>query len=477
MMELSKLFSEELKIMNIGSPSFTKDYESQGIEYTHLEWKMPANGDEDVLSALKNIYKHKDEIDEANKLAIENIKSSTARLIGVKKAIECVPNMDKYTILHAGPPIEWSRMSGPAKGAIVGALIYEELANTQKEALELIESGKITFAPCHEYCVVGPMAGIVSASMPMQILYNEAFHTYSYSTINEGLGKVLRFGANSEEVINRLKWLENIFAPVINEAIENAKGIDIKNIIIQALQMGDECHNRNKAATALFLKEITMHILKTNFDMEILQEVIDFLINNEHYFLNLSMAACKITLDSAANIEKSSLVNIMARNGVDFGIKVSGLGNKWYMAPANYVEGLYFAGYSQDDAAKDIGDSAITETFGIGGFSMGVAPAIVQFVGGNVSDALSYTESMYEITITENKQFMLPAVNFKGIPQGIDLLKVVETGILPIINTGIAHKNAGVGQIGAGVVSPPFDVFKDAILDFSKCLEDVEAYV
>ena len=470
-MDLSNLFNEDIKILNIGSPSFTSDYEAQEIDYTHLEWKMPANGNKEVLDALKKIYRNKEKIDEANEKAIDNIKSSTARLIGIKKAGMCIPNMTKNTILHSGPHIEWSKMAGPARGAIIGALIYEGLATTKEEAIDLVESGKIDFSPCHEYGVVGPMAGIVSASMPVHIIYNESFGTYSFSTINEGLGKVLRYGAYSQEVIDRLRWIEEDFAPILNEAIEGADGIDIKNLIAQGLQMGDECHNRNKAATAMFLKEITNHILTTSYGIEKIKEAIDFLIRNEHYFLNLSMAACKVALDTGANIRNSSLVNIMARNGVDFGIKVSGLGDKWYTAEADFIDGLYFAGYSKDAAARDIGDSTITETFGIGGFSMGVAPAIVQFVGGNVQDAIDYTNSMYEITMSENKQFMLPAVDFRGIPQGIDLIRVVESGLLPIINTGIAHKEPGIGQIGAGLVRPPFEVFQNAIIDFANNLE------
>ncbi|MFV0380959.1 MAG: DUF1116 domain-containing protein [Breznakia sp.] len=473
-MNLNKLFSEDIKILNVGSPSFNKDYKRQAVEYVHVDWKIPANGDEAILQALKKIYANLDKVKLANEKAIKNVKLSNAYLVGVKKAIDVIPNMTSHTILHAGPFIAWERMAGPAQGAIIGALMYEGLAETKEDAIQLIENNKITFSPCHEHSAVGPMAGIISASMPVHVIHNEYNDTYAYATINEGLGKVLRYGANSSEVIKRLKWMEEVLAPVLDEALHKVEKIDIKNLIAQGLQMGDECHNRNKAATATFLKEIITPILKTGFTMAIKEEAIDFLVKNEHYFLNLSMPACKVMLDTATRIKNSSLVTVMARNGVDFGIKVSGLGNTWYTYQANYIEGLYFSGYSQKNAARDIGDSAITETFGIGGFCMGAAPAIVQFVGGNVEDAIGFTKTMYTITMSENKNYMLPAVDFKGIPQGIDLLKVVESGVLPVINTGIAHKEAGVGQIGAGIVHPPFEVFKKAILAFAANMEDDE---
>ncbi len=344
------------------------------------------------------------------------------------------------------------------------------LATTEKEAIELASSGEINFSPCHEHSAVGPMAGIVSASMPVHVVYNREFDLYAYSTINEGLGKVLRYGANSDEVIGRLKWIENTFAPVLNQALEVGTSVDIKNIIIQSLQMGDECHNRNKASTALFIREVIPSILKTNYNLNVIDEVINFMIENEHYFLNLSMASCKVMLDTINNVKHSSICSIMSRNGIEFGVKVSGLGNKWFSDTAEFVEGLYFPGYSKNDAARDIGDSAITETFGIGGFCMGASPAIVKFVGGDVSQAMQYTHDMYYISATENSQFMLPAIDFRGIPQGIDIIKVVETGVTPVINTGIAHKEAGVGQIGAGVVHPPRKIFYDAIVEFAKTL-------
>ena len=314
------------------------------------------------------------------------------------------------------------------------------------------------------------MAGIVSPSMPVHVVYNKTYGNYGYCTINEGLGKVLRYGAFNDEVIERLKWIEEEFAPTMKKALKSIDGgIDIKSIISQAVHMGDECHNRNKAATSLFFREITSYIIDTDVDIDIKKRVLNFIKMNEHYFLNLSMPSCKVATDAAHGVENSTVVTTMARNGVDFGIRVSGLGeDQWFTAPANMIKGLMFPGFKEEDANPDIGDSAITETMGIGGFAMGGSPAIVQFVGGTVEDAIGYSEKMYEITVGENTNYSIPTLDFRGSAIGIDIVKVIEKGILPIINTGMAHKVAGIGQVGAGLVSPPMECFKKAILEFNK---------
>lgn len=470
-MLIEGLFGQDLKIINIGSPSFIKDYELQDIEYIHLDWKPPAGGNIKLLKALDKIEKYNDVVNQANEKCVKRIKSANAILVDVEKAINVIPNMTDKTILHAGPPVEWEDMAGPMKGAVMGALIYEGLASTTEEASKLVESGAIRFAPCHEHNAVGPMAGIISPSMPVHVIHNSVHGNYAFCTINEGLGKVLRYGANSDEVINRLKWIENTLAPVLKKAVNLSGGIDIRNITAQALHMGDECHNRNKASTSLFLREIIPFILKTGEDLNKIASAIDFMKSNEHYFLNLSMPMCKVALDSASNIEYSTIVTTMARNGVEFGIRVSGLGENWFNGAANYVKGLLFPGFTEDDAAPDIGDSAITETMGIGGFTMGGAPAIVQFVGGTVDDAIAYSTQMHEIVEDENKTFSIPNLNFRGSAIGIDIRKVIETGILPIINTGMAHKEPGVGQVGAGLVNPPEKCFEKAIIAFANNLK------
>jgi hypothetical protein len=410
-------------------------------------------------------------IEAANKKVMEIILNGQPTLLDIGVAEEVIPGMTKKMILHAGPPIKWENMSGPLKGAVIGALIYEGLAANEKEATELTASGEISYDPCHHHNTVGPMAGVVSASMPVWILQNKKYGNYSYCTLNEGLGKVLRYGAYSNEVIKRLKWIENLLAPLLKQVLKLYGPLDLKTMITQALQMGDEGHNRNKAGTSLLIRELAPCIIRTKFSEKEKVEVLKFINSNDHFFLNLTMPAAKCTLDAAKNIEFSTIVTVMARNGTEFGIRVSGLGDRWFTGPAGIVDGLLFPGYSAEDANPDIGDSVIAETVGIGGFAMAAAPAIVQFVGGSAKDAVNFTLKMYEITAAENNIYKIPALDFRGTPTGIDIRKVVETGILPSINTGIAHKDPGVGQIGAGLVKPPMNCFGDALQAFVEDLE------
>ncbi len=408
------------------------------------------------------------DIEKANKEAFDRLLSARPVLVGMGKAIDVIPGMKKNMILHAGPPITWDRMCGPQKGAVIGALIYEGMAKDEKEAEEIAASGEIEFSPCHHHQAVGPMAGIVSPSMPVYIVENEAFGNKAYATMNEGLGKVLRMGAYGPDVIAHLKWMEEVMYPAMDKAIRYLKKIDLKNIIAQALHMGDELHNRNKGATSLFFRQIAPAMVKTS-DANTVEEVLKFIDSNDHTFLNLSMPAAKASLDPARNIEGSTMVVTMARNGTDFGIQISGMGDQWFTAPAPVPpNALYFPGFTKEDANPDIGDSAIMETAGLGGFAIGAAPAIVQFVGGTPQDGLNKTLSMYEITIGENNVYQVPYLNFRGTPTGIDIRKVVEKNLPPFIDTGIAHKKPGIGQVGAGLVDAPMDVFKKAVIAFAK---------
>lgn len=458
---VNNLFSKELKVINLGLESFYKDLKEQKVNSLHVNWRPP-NKFMKKLTQLE-VEEIKEKIERANKEAVDRLLQAQPMIIGIGQAGIDIPRMTKNTILHAGPPITWDRMSEPLRGAIIGGLIYEGLATNEEEARILAASGKITFDSCHHHNAVGPMAGVVTYSMPVWKLQNKAFGNYAYCTLNEGLGKVLRFGAFSNEVIERLKWMERVLAPVLKEALEIKGAIDLKTIIAQILQMGDEGHNRNKAGTSLIFRELAPYITMTSFSNEVKAEVLSFIDRNDHFFLNISMPACKCSLDPLKDIENSTIVYTMSRNGTDFGIRISGTGEQWFTAPCEKVQGLYFPGFDEEDANADIGDSCITETAGIGGFAMATAPAIVQFVGGTPKDAINYTTSMYEITYTENNGFKLPNLNFKGTPTGIDFRKVIETQILPVINTGIACNRAGVGQVGAGIVHPPMKCFEDAL--------------
>ena len=469
-MAISNLWKEELKVVNLGNSGFYEDLTGINVPAINLDWKPVANGDAELIRALDKLSGSETEaaIAEANKEALNRINSSQPVLVGIGIARDIIPGMTENMLLHAGPPITWDRMSGPLRGAIIGALMFEKRADDYASAEKLAASGAIKFSPCHEHDAVGPMAGVVSPSMPVFIIENKTYKNKSYATLNEGLGKVLRFGAYGEEVITRLNWMKDVLAPGIKKAIEVSGGIELKPLIAQALHMGDEVHNRNKAATSLLIRTLLPFLIKAGLSEKDLYEIVTFVNSNDHFFLNLSMAAAKSMLESANGIENCSVAVIMARNGTDFGIKVSGLPGQWFTGPANMIQGLLFPGYTEADKNPDIGDSAITETLGLGGFSMASALAIVQFVGGQPADAVNFSRKMYSITVGESSSFSIPILDFRGSPTGIDIRKVIETGILPQINTGIAHKNAGVGQVGAGLVNPPWECFRSALLAFAE---------
>ncbi|MEM7347625.1 MAG: DUF1116 domain-containing protein [Chloroflexota bacterium] len=411
------------------------------------------------------------DIEKANAEAVERMMEAHPVLVGVGRAIDVIPGMREDLFLHAGPPITWERASGPMRGAITGALIFEGKATNEAEAQALVESGEITLEPCHHHQTVGPMAGLTSASMMVYIVENKTHGNKAYSNLNEGYGKVLRYGAYSQEVLDRLHWMNTVMAPVLQAAIEDSGGIDIKALLAEALQMGDEGHNRNKAGSILYLKALAPHIAKTCSDGNVAGEVLKAIGDNALAVLNPVMAACKAMADAAHGIEGSTIVSTMARNGTDFGIRVSGIGDQWFTGPVAQPKGLYFPGYTAEDGSGDIGDSTITETAGIGAFAMASAPAIISFISGTPKDAINTTLEMYEINYAEHKYFTIPPLDFRGTPTGIDIRKVIEKGITPRLNTGIAHKDAGVGQIGAGLVRPPMSMFEEALVAYAEKYE------
>ncbi len=421
-------------------------------------------------------------IEQANTEATERMMEARPVLVGLGKARDVMPGMRDNLLLHAGPPITlrgqpqgkaWERASGPMQGAITGALIFEGKATNEAEAQALVESGEIELEPCHHHGAAGPMAGLISPSMSVYIIENKTGGNRAFSGLNEGYGKVLRYGAYSEEVLAKLRWMEDVMAPVLAEAIEAAcaskasGGIDIRALLAEALHMGDEGHNRNKAGSIIYTTKLAPFVVKAA-NADVASDVLRFLGDNALSVLNPVMAACKAMTDAAHRIEGSTIVTAMARNGTDFGIRVSGLGDRWFTAPVAIPQGLYFPGFTEADASGDIGDSTITETAGIGGFAMASAPAIVSFVSGTPQDAINATLEMYEICHAEHKYFTIPPLDFRGTPTGIDIRKVVETGITPRVNTGIAHKNAGVGQVGAGLVRPPMEMFEEALVAFAE---------
>jgi Protein of unknown function (DUF1116) len=459
---MARLVERKLGVINAGLAQFAEAIAAAGGAALQLDWSPPAAGDRAAAMALARLV-NVAAVEEANRKAFAAFLAASPLLRGVAAARE-LPGMGERMLLHAGPPIEWQRMCGPMQGAIVGAILYEGWARDAEGARALAASDAIRFEPAHHHGAVGPMAGVVSPSMPVWVVEDTARGKRAYSNFNEGLGKALRFGAFGADVLARLKWIETVLAPAVGAALASLGGIELKPLMAQALTMGDEVHNRNAAASALLLRRLAGALVRVAPSPAALAEVFDFMAGNEHFFLNISMAACKTMLDAAHGVPSSSLVTAMARNGVEFGIRVSGLGERWFTAPAATVDGLYFAGYSAADAARDLGDSAITETAGLGGFAMAAAPSIVKFVGGSPEDAVENSLRMRQVTLGESNVFQLPALDFRGTACGIDARRVVDTGIEPVINTGIAHREPGIGQIGAGLTRAPLACFVQAVV-------------
>ena len=469
---IQQLFASQLAVANVGVDVFCDAVRAQRVPAVQVDWRPPAGGDvrlAQLLVMLQNLPGNP--IEQANREGVSRMEAGDPEWTGMVYAHDVLPDMDRYTIGHAGPPLSWEEMCGPMQGAVLGAIRYEGLAETEQEALKLIQSGRIRFRPNHNVQCVGPMTGMITWSMPLFRVVNKAFGNVAYCTINEGLGKVMRFGANDETVIAKLKWLEQVLAPALNRAVELHGPFNLKVIMAKALSMGDEMHQRNIAASSLFARTVLPSLVRVIDDPEVLGQVTDFITGNDQFFLNLAMAACKSICDTVKDIPYCTLVTAMSRNGTNFGIKVSALGEQWFQAPVLMPEGLFFPGYGPEDANPDMGDSAITETYGIGGFTMGASPAVVRFVGAeSVQAAMDYTSSMYQITQGENSQLTIPTMDFRGAPMGIDIRKVVDTGVTPVINTGMAHKKAGVGQVGAGIVRAPMDCFTQALEAFARSL-------
>jgi hypothetical protein len=457
---LRGLLSREPEVVAVGAGLFAEALRDQAVRVTDVEWRPPTDGTGEALARVMADPRRA----EANATALARITAAEAELVRIAPASE-VLGLRPGEFLHSGPPLTWERASGPMRGALIGAMLFEGLAASPEEAEERLAGPDVTLAPCHSRGAVGPMAGVISPSMWLFELRDPVHGTVSHCSLNEGLGKVLRYGAYSEEVITRLAWMRDVLGPVLAEAVERHGPVDIKAYLSQMLQMGDEGHNRNRSATLMFLRDLLPHIVSQvgERDTDDIAEVCRFVGANDHFALNLVMPACKLAMAAAKDIPGSSVVVTMARNGTDFGIQLSGTGDEWFTGPANTPEGLFLGSYGPEDANPDIGDSAITETAGMGGFVMAAAPAIVRLVGGDVDFALATTRTMYEITLGEHPSLQVPILEFRGAPIAIDAVAVARTGVLPQINTGMAGKVAGVGQVGAGLVTPPEEAFVKAL--------------
>jgi hypothetical protein len=455
---LRGLLTRDVRVVTAGASVLADALAEQAVPVEAVDWRPPAGpGDADDLAHDLAVVMGDRRRTEADAEAVRRMLGARPHLVDVRPAHE-VLDIERGAFLHAGPPLTWDRASGPMRGALIGAALLEELAATPEDAERMLRTAPLD--PCHHHRAVGPMAGVVSPSMWMFVVEDAESGGSAYCSLNEGLGKVLRYGAYGPEVIERLRWMAGSLGPAMRDAVRAHGPVDLRAIMAQALHMGDELHNRNRAATSLFVRELAGDLAGAGAAGA---EALRFAAGNDHFFLNLAMAAGKVSADAARDVAGSSLVVAMARNGTDFGVQVSGTGDRWFTGPAGVPDGLYLGSYGPADANPDIGDSTITETTGVGGFAMAAAPAIVRFIGGEVPDALAATQRMYEITFAEHPVFQVPILDFRGTPVGIDVTKVVRTGLLPVVNTGIAGRVAGTGQVGAGLVSPPAEVFTQAL--------------
>ena len=470
--QVDALLNSTPQVINVGLESFTESIETYGGKAIQFDWRPVAGGNQKLIRILNELNKHAEEIDQANEKVIGRLRDSQPFLMDVVPAISVIPELDGKVLLHAGPPIKYENMTGPMQGSCVGASLFEGWADSEEEARRQLESGEVEFIPCHHVNAVGPMGGITSANMPVLVVENKQDGTTAYCTMNEGIGKVLRFGAYSQEVVDRLTWMKDVLGPVLGKALRKLEGgLNLNVIVARAITMGDEFHQRNIAASLIFLKEVTPTIIELDIDQKDKKAVIDFLAQTDQFFLNIMMAIGKAMVDYARKIKEGTVVTTLTRNGENFGVRIAGLGDEWFTAPVNTPHGLYFTGFTEEDANPDIGDSAITETVGVGGMAMIAAPGVTRFVGaGGFQEALDVSNEMEKIAVSLNPNWTIPTWDFKGSVLGIDVRKVVETGITPLINTGIAHKIAGKGQVGAGTVRAPLACFEKALVAYAESL-------
>jgi hypothetical protein len=462
-MTLGGLLDAPPVVVAAGVDVFSDALRAQGAEVHDVDWRPPGFGSAEDIADLALDPRRAS----ANRVAVERILAAGSQLVDVRPASEVIGLRDRM-LLHSGPPLTWETASGPMRGALIGACLFEGWADDVEEAERILAAGEITLDPCHHHRTVGPMAGVTSPSMWMWCLTDPVNGGEAFCNLNEGLGKVLRMGAFNEEVQTRLAWMRDVLGPMLSKAVRGSidagnDPIDVKAILAQMLQMGDEGHNRNRAGSLMALRELSPSIVAVDAPSSDIAAVLAFIGGNEHFYLNLGMPTAKLAMDAARDVPGSSLVTVMSRNGTEFGIQTAGTGDRWFTGPAQTPVGLFLGDYGPDDANPDIGDSAIMETYGVGGFSMAAAPAIVRFVGGSVPDALATTERMYQLTLAENPAMAIPIMGFRGSPTGIDVLKVARTGWLPQINTGMAGRIAGTGQVGAGLVQPPQECFEKAL--------------
>ena len=392
----------------------------------------------------------------ANAKAIRRISAAQPLLVDLRPAGCVIPDLGENDLLHAGPPLSgWTEACGALRGSIMGALVHWRSARDMPEAEALASRGDYRLLPANDHHALATYAGVISRRTPVLVVRNRATGGHAFAALNEGRGRALRYGSNDAETLARLAWLEGEFAEILGTAVRLSEGIDVFDILVQALHMGDDGHSRHKAASALFVNAITPYVVEAGFGAKEAARALRFMAGNEIFFLPLTMAAAKSAMESAEGIPGSTVVTCMAANGLRFGIKMSGLAGRWSTAPVPFIHGQYFEGYGAGDSSPVIGDSEVAETMGLGAFAMSGAPALARYVGGTSEEATRLSIEMYAITLAEHPRFKIPALSYRGTPLGIDARRVVEQRLEPVFNTGIAHRTPGTGQIGAGFGRAP----------------------
>ncbi len=457
-----------LAAVNVGLSTFADALESQGAPVIDIEWRPPARGDRHTVRALERLWGvHGSLVARANDEVVRRIESSQPRAVAVAPAGDVLPILSGRVLIHSGTAIEWERICDPQRRALIAACVFEGWAGSRSEAERLLSAGKVRLVPGNEHGHVGPMTGVCSRSMPVWVVEDEASETRAYSTFNEGPGRTLWFGVGDEESVERLRFFRDELGPLMARLLEREGPIDVFALAAQGLQMGDELHMRSQATGNVLIRDLAPGFVALSGE-----RAARFISGNHHFFLTLTMAAAKCALQAAAGVRGASVVNVITRNGTDMALQLAGLPGRWFTAPAAPVQdALLREGYTESDAALDIGDSAVIECIGLGGMALAAAPAVAAFFGGGAADAVARTELMGQIAVSRSARFTIPALDFAGTPVGIDARLAAELDITPQITTGVLHASSGAGQIGAGVAHQPVEPFRAAVVALAEELD------
>jgi hypothetical protein len=458
----------DVAAINLGLPAFGAAVADQGAPVAQVDWRPPADGDPAAIAALTRLWgAHGERVAAANATAVQRIEAAAPRAIDVVRAGDVIDGLDDHVLLHSGPPIAWERVCDPQRRALLAAVLFEGWAPDRDRAARMLAGGEITLRPGNEHGHVGPMTGVCSPSMAVWMVEDEATGAQAYSTLNEGPGNTLWFGVGDDESIERLRFLRDGLGPTLSRVLERQGPVDVFALVAQGLNMGDELHMRSQATGNLLLRDLAGGLAALGAEREA-----RFIAGNHHFFLTLTMAAAKCASLAAAGTEASSVVTVMSRNGTDMGVQVAGLPGRWFTSPAAHVQdALLRDGYGPDDAARDIGDSAIIECVGIGGMALAAAPIVASFFGGDAAAAAANTRLMTQICTARSERFRIVNDGGAGTPVGVDARLVSELGVAPQITTGVLHASSGVGQIGAGVAHQPVAPFRDAVAALAETLD------